>query len=106
MTGQCYNVAVSVISSTDVNNHRHTAMLECRRVGNIVTDGNNYRDTAMLTCHCVGNIVTDINNHRDTAMLTCRRVGDFVTDVTDILKHCRVAVNIDVSDNVTDTAIY
>ena len=56
-------------------------MLECRRVGNIVTDVNTYRDTAMLTCRRVGNIVTYVNNHRDTAMLECRRVGSIVTDV-------------------------
>ena len=31
----------------DVNNHRDTAMLECRRVGSIVTDVNIYRDTAI-----------------------------------------------------------
>ena len=41
-------------------------MLECRRVGNIVTDVNNHRDTAMLECRRVGHIVTDVNNHRDT----------------------------------------
>ena len=55
---------------TDVNNHRDTAMLTCRRV----TDVNNHRDTAMLMCRRVGHIVTDVNNHRDTAMRMCRRV--------------------------------
>ena len=34
-----------------------------------------WRDTAMLECRRVGDIVTDVNTHRDTAMLTCRRVG-------------------------------
>ena len=53
---------------------RDTAMLECRRVGHIVTDVNNHRDTAMLMCRCVGHIVTDVNNHRDTAM----RQGDAI----------------------------
>ena len=43
-------------------------MLECRRVGHIVTDVNNHRDTAMLMRRRVGHIVTDGNNHRDTAI--------------------------------------
>ena len=41
------------VVNTMVYMWRNTAMLECRRVGNIVTDVTNHRDMAILTCNIV-----------------------------------------------------
>ena len=57
-----------VLFHTMVHGWRDTAMLACRRGGNIVTAVKNHRDTAMLECRRVGDIVSAVNIYRDTAI--------------------------------------